>query len=65
MGSAPRDVVIAIWALLEFCYHIQAYQITDDDLTLITSAMHEFHLHKHTILEARLCQGKGGRPIDN
>lgn len=64
-GAAPRDVVIAIRALLEFRYRIQAYEISDDNIDLIVSALNEFHSHKRAILEAGLRQGKGGRPISN
>lgn len=63
--AAPRNVVTAIRALLDFAYRIQAYQISDDDITLIASALNEFHLHKHAILEAGLRQGKGRKPINN
>ncbi|KAI5986479.1 hypothetical protein EDD15DRAFT_2373187 [Pisolithus albus] len=64
-GGAPRDVVIAVRALMDFRYHIQAYRITDGDIEVIVSALHEFHSHKHSILDTGLRRGKANKPIDN
>ncbi|KAI6010464.1 hypothetical protein EDC04DRAFT_2871206 [Pisolithus marmoratus] len=64
-GCAPHDVVIAIWALMDCCYHIQAYHIMDRDIEAIHSALHQFHLHKHSILDAGLHHGKANKPINN
>ncbi|KAI6018237.1 hypothetical protein PISMIDRAFT_629402, partial [Pisolithus microcarpus 441] len=50
---------------MDFCYHIQAYCITDGDIESIGSVLHEFHLHKHLILNAGLDHGKGNKPINN
>ncbi|KAH0834096.1 hypothetical protein J3R83DRAFT_11383 [Lanmaoa asiatica] len=60
-GSAPRDVVVAIRALVNFRYRVQAYGITDDDITFIISTLNEFHSHKRAILDVGLRQGKGGK----
>ncbi|KAI6039431.1 hypothetical protein EDC04DRAFT_2603194 [Pisolithus marmoratus] len=35
------------------------------DIETIHSALHQFHLHKHSILDAGLCHGKANKPIDN
>lgn len=64
-GSAMRDVVIAIHALMDFCYRAQAYQVTDKDVELIRSSLHEFHSHKDSILTSGLHCGTGNKPIDN
>ncbi|KAI5996688.1 hypothetical protein EDD15DRAFT_2387099 [Pisolithus albus] len=64
-GCAPREVVTVVWALMDFRYHIQAYRITDGDIESIGSVLREFHLHKHSILDAGLRHGKGNKPIDN
>jgi len=63
--SAPRNVVIAVRALMDFRYRVQAYHITEKDLELISSALHEFHSHKHSILDAGLRRGTANKPIDN
>ena len=64
-GSAPCDVVIAVHALMDFHYRVQAYQITEVDIELINSALQEFHAHKDSIVTNGLCRGKGKKPIDN
>ncbi|KAI6003153.1 hypothetical protein EDD15DRAFT_2385610 [Pisolithus albus] len=64
-GGAPRDVVIAVRALMDFRYRIQAYCITDGDIEVIVSALREFHSHKHSILDTGLRRGKANKPIDN
>ncbi|KAI5995118.1 hypothetical protein EDD15DRAFT_2165351 [Pisolithus albus] len=64
-GCAPREVVTTVQALMDFRYRIQANHITDGDIESIGSALREFHLHKHSILNAGLCCGKGNKPIDN
>jgi len=61
--SAPRNVVIAVRALMDFRYRVQAYRITEKDLELISSALHEFHSHKHSILDAGLRRGTANKPI--
>ncbi|KAI6028107.1 hypothetical protein EDC04DRAFT_2573058, partial [Pisolithus marmoratus] len=57
-GCTPHDVVIVIQAVMDFCYCIQAYPITDRDIEAIHSTLQQFHLHKHSILDAGLCHGK-------
>jgi len=64
-GSAPHNIVIAVCALMDFRYRVQAYHITEKDLKLISSALHEFHSHKHSILNAGLRCGTANKPIDN
>ena len=50
---------------MDFRYRIQAYRITDRDIDIINAALHEFHSHKHSILDAGLCRGKVNKPINN
>jgi len=64
-GCAPHDVIVVVWALMDFCYCIQAYRIMDRDIEVINSTLHEFHLHKDPILNAGLCHGKANKPINN
>ena len=64
-GCAPRDVIIAVRALMDFHYRIQAYRIMDRDINIINATLHEFHLHKDSILDAGLCRGKANKPINN
>ena len=37
---------------MDFCYHIQAYHIMDKDFDIVNATLHEFHLHKNSILDA-------------
>ena len=64
-GSAPRDVVIAVRALMDFRYRVQAYQVTEVDIDRINSALQEFHAHKDSIITNGFRRGKGNKPIDN
>ena len=64
-GCAPCDVIIAVRALMDFRYRIQAYCIMDRDIDIINAALHEFHLHKDSILDAGLHRGKANKPINN
>ena len=64
-GRAPRDVIIAVQALMDFRYRIQAYHITDRDINIINATLCEFHSHKDSILDASLCCGKANKPINN
>ncbi|KIM62385.1 hypothetical protein SCLCIDRAFT_25115 [Scleroderma citrinum Foug A] len=63
--SAPREVVIAICALMDFRYWVQAHQIMETDIELIKSALQEFHSYKHSILDNGLRCGLANKPIDN
>ena len=53
----PLQVVIAIRALMDFCYWVQAHWIMETDIKLIKSALQEFHLYKHSILNNGLHHG--------
>ena len=64
-GSSPCDVVIAVRALMDFRYWVQAYQIMEVDIELINSALQEFHVHKDSIVMNGLRHGKGKKPINN
>jgi len=64
-GAAPREILCAIRALMDFCYRVQSYLINDDDLQQISTALDEFHRHKQAVLNFGACRGKGSRIIDN
>ena len=64
-GSAPREVVIAVRALMDFRYWVQAHRITEPDIELINSALQEFHSHKQSILDNGLRRGSANKPLDN
>ncbi|KAG9309410.1 hypothetical protein JVU11DRAFT_10661 [Chiua virens] len=64
-GAAPPEVIIAIHALMDFRYRVQAYCISDADIQLISTALDVFHAHKHAVLENGGQRGKGNRVIDN
>ena len=50
---------------MDFRYRIQAYRITDRDIDIINAALHEFHSHKDSILNAGLRRGKANKPINH
>ena len=64
-GSASCDVVIAVCALMDFHYQVQAHWIMEVDIELINSALQEFHAHKDSIVMNSLQCGKGKKPINN
>lgn len=63
--TAPSEVIAAVRALMDFRYRVQAYRISDTDLTLISAALDDFHANKHAILEHGGRRGKGKKVIDN
>jgi hypothetical protein len=63
-GAVPKRFLIAIRALMEFRYLVQAPEIDDDMCTKITAALQEFHDHKSAILDAGARVGKKGKTID-
>jgi hypothetical protein len=64
-GAVSKCFLIAIRALMDFCYLTQAPEIDDDICRHITEALKEFHSHKSAIIEARARCGKGRKVIDN
>ncbi|KAG2086081.1 uncharacterized protein F5147DRAFT_781787 [Suillus discolor] len=63
--AVPAAVVVAIRALMHFRYLVQSLYIDDKHLAHITATLDEFHANKHAVIAAGLCQGKGGKVIDN
>lgn len=63
--AAPRDVIIAVRALMDFRYLVQSPQINDDDLIRISAALDEFHAYKDAIIAAGVRRGKGSKAINN
>lgn len=57
--AAPREVVHAIRALIDFRYFAQAPEIDEETLTRIDGSLAEFHRFKQNIITA------GGREQDN
>ncbi|KAI6016279.1 hypothetical protein BKA83DRAFT_4497906 [Pisolithus microcarpus] len=57
-GFPDVDVIIAIWALMEFQYPVQAPAITSQMHDHILAALKTFHDHKHAIIGAGLCHGQ-------
>ncbi|KAI6033971.1 hypothetical protein PISMIDRAFT_118877 [Pisolithus microcarpus 441] len=57
-GFPNVDVVIAIRALMEFQYLVQAPAITSQMGSRILAALKTFHDHKHAIIGAGLCHGQ-------
>ncbi|KAI6017930.1 hypothetical protein EDC04DRAFT_2576543, partial [Pisolithus marmoratus] len=57
-GLPQVDVVIAIRALMEFQYLVQAPAITSQMHDHISAALKTFHDHKHAIIDAGLCHGQ-------
>jgi len=55
---APRGVVTAIRALMDFRYLAQAPIIDDEGCNAITTALNTFHAHKHAITDAGGRRGK-------
>lgn len=64
-GAVPRDVLIAVRALMDFRYLAQAPEIDDAVCTKIEEALGEFHDHKASIIESGGRRGKKGKVIDN
>lgn len=52
-GGVPRRFLIAIRALMDFCYLAQAPTFTTHSLDCVAQALQEFHDHKDAII----CQG--------
>ncbi|KAG1879921.1 hypothetical protein F4604DRAFT_1880050 [Suillus subluteus] len=63
--AAPRTVLTAIRALMDFRYLIQASCIDDNDLKCISSALAEFHANKDAIITAGIRRGEGKKIITN
>jgi hypothetical protein len=50
--AAPRGVLIAVRALMDFRYLVQSPSIDDNDLVRISAALNEFHEYKDVIIDA-------------
>lgn len=48
----PPGFLIAIQALMDFCYLAQSMQIDEQVCTKINDALKEFHAHKDSIITA-------------
>jgi hypothetical protein len=63
--AADRRFVIAIRALIDFCYLAQRQSLTSSDLAKLTASLKEFHDHKQAILDARARLGSKNNLIDD
>ncbi|KAN0079959.1 hypothetical protein V8E55_009525 [Tylopilus felleus] len=50
-GSAPPGVVIAIHALIDFCYLVQAPKLDNNDCSTLLSSLCTFHKHKSHVIK--------------
>lgn len=57
-GCAPPGVVIAIRALLDFCYLAQAPELDDNDCDALLISLRTFHEHKSHVIKAGGRRGK-------
>ena len=64
-GTIPRDILIAIWASIDFWYLCQVEEIDNGCCNRIQATLNEFHAHKSAITDAGACVGVGNRPINN
>ncbi|KAF8836972.1 hypothetical protein BDN67DRAFT_1014227 [Paxillus ammoniavirescens] len=55
-GSVPQKLLVAIHALLNFCYLAQAPSFTNQSLERVTSALKEFHDNKEVSVIPSICQ---------
>ena len=63
--TVPKEFLLCIRALSDFCYLAQSRSIDSHTLTRISNALDCFHKHKQAILDAGARTGKGNKPIDN
>ncbi|KIJ11761.1 hypothetical protein PAXINDRAFT_15344 [Paxillus involutus ATCC 200175] len=61
-GTVPRPFLIAVRALIDFQYLVQAPSFTDDSLIKVVNALQEFHDHKDAIVCARAQKDSWGIP---
>lgn len=64
-GAVTKGFLIAIRALMNFCYLALAPEINNNTCDLIDHTLKEFHEIKQAILNVKACLGKGNKPIDN
>lgn len=57
-GCAPPGVVVAIRALLDFCYLAQAPELDDNDCDTLLLSLRTFHEHKSHVIKAGGRRGK-------
>ncbi|KAG2059582.1 hypothetical protein BDR06DRAFT_1003180 [Suillus hirtellus] len=65
MDEMSPGVMVTICALMHFYYLVQLLHINNSDLAHILAALDEFHVNKHEIITAGVCQEKGSTAIDN
>ena len=63
-GAAPPGVVIAIHALLDFCYLAQAPEFDNSDCDALLSSLCIFHKHKLHMIKAGGWRGKKKKIIN-
>ncbi|KAF8227374.1 hypothetical protein L208DRAFT_1297034, partial [Tricholoma matsutake] len=65
VGAVPKRFLIAVCALTDFCYLLQAPEITDETCMKIQDALAEFHKQKDAIISAGGRIRKRRKVIDN
>ena len=63
--AVPKDFLIAVRSLMDFCYLVQAQAIDDNTCGRIQAALSRFHAHKESIIWSGGRCGKKGHVIDN
>jgi hypothetical protein len=64
-GAVSAGFLTAIRSLLDFRYLAQAPTIDEDICAQIELALHDFHIHKQAIIDAKARRGKGNSLITN
>ena len=64
-GAVSTSFLIALHALMDFCYLAQAQIIDDEACTRLESLLKEFHVNKQAILDASAHRGKENTLINN
>ena len=59
--EGPPSFVIAIRALMDFCYLAQSQQLDNYSLSQLSASLELFHEHKQEILDFGARVGKGGK----
>ena len=63
--AAPRGVLTAVRALMDFRYLVQSPRIDDADLMRISAVLDEFHTNKDSIITSGVRHGKGNKVVAN
>ncbi|KAG1732354.1 hypothetical protein EDB19DRAFT_2004965 [Suillus lakei] len=62
-NAAPPGIIIAVCALMDFCYLAQAVTIDEKQCQKILGALKTFHDHKHEVIVHGGCRGAKSKSI--